>query len=46
MIFAVHSPTGTLTPPLDAPVQIWSGNLLAQLAVRTGLGEWVETRLA
>ncbi|MBN8736288.1 MAG: restriction endonuclease [Xanthomonadales bacterium] len=46
MIFAVHSPTGMLTPPPDTPVQIWSGDLLARLAVRTGLGEWVETRLA
>lgn len=46
MIFAVHSPTGTLVPPPDTPVQIWAGDRLAQLVVRAGLGEWVETRLA
>lgn len=46
MVFAVHSPIGTLAPPSDTPVQVWSGDLLAQLAVRAGLGEWVETRLA
>ena len=46
MIFAVHSPTGKLTAPTDHAVQVWTGDRLAQLVVRLGLGEWVETRLA
>ncbi|MCJ7639819.1 MAG: restriction endonuclease [Euryarchaeota archaeon] len=46
MIFAVHSPTGKLTAPNDHAVQVWTGDRLAQLVVRLGLGEWVETRLA
>jgi hypothetical protein len=47
MIFAVHSPKGELTPPADLPaVQVWTGDRVAQLVVRLGLGEWVESRLA
>ena len=46
MIFAVHSPTGTLEPPTDHAVQVWTGDRIAHLVVRLGLGEWVETRLA
>ena len=46
MIFAVHSPTGKLTLPPDHAVQVWTGDHLAHLVVRLGLGEWVETRLA
>jgi hypothetical protein len=47
MIFAVHSPNGTLTPPVGvAGVQVWTGDRVAQLAVRLGLGEWIESRLA
>jgi Restriction endonuclease len=46
MIFAVHSPMGKLTPPIDHAVQVWTGDRLAHLVVRLGLGEWVESRLA
>jgi hypothetical protein len=47
MIFAVHSPSGKLTPPADLPaVQLWTDERVAQLVVRLGLGEWVESRLA
>ena len=46
MIFAVHSPTGKLMAPTDHAVQVWTGDHLAKLVVRLGLGEWVETRLA
>lgn len=46
MIFAVHSPPGTLAPPTDDAVQVWTDDRLAHLVVRLGLGEWVETRLA
>jgi hypothetical protein len=46
MSFAVHSPTGKLTPPTDHAIQVWTGDGLAHLVVRLGLGEWVETRLA
>ena len=45
MIFAVHSPEADLIPPKDLPVQVWTGDRLARLVVRLGLGEWVETRL-
>jgi hypothetical protein len=46
MIFAVHSPSDKLTPPADLPaVQVWTGERVAQLVVRLGLGEWVESRL-
>jgi hypothetical protein len=47
MIFAVHSPSGKLTPPPDlAALQVWEGNKVAELVVRLGLAEWVENRLA
>jgi len=46
MIFAVHSPSGKLTPPADLPVVLWTGDRVAELVVRLGLGEWVESRLA
>lgn len=47
MIFAVHSSNGKLTPPADlSAVQVWTGDRVAQLAVRLGLGEWIESRLA
>jgi len=45
MIYAVHSPQGTLAPPAGVPVQIWTGRKLSKLVVRLGLGEWVESRL-
>lgn len=46
MIFAVHSPSGKLTVPYDIPVQVWTGERVAELVVRLGLGKWVESRLA
>lgn len=46
MIFAVHSPKGTLTTPVDLPVHLWTGDQVANLVVRLGLGEWVESRLS
>ena len=47
MVFAVHSPSGKLRSPADLPaVQLWTGDRVAQLVVRLGLGEWVESRLA
>jgi hypothetical protein len=45
MIFAVHTPRGTLTPPDGQPVHLWTGERIAQLVVRLGLGEWVAKRL-
>lgn len=45
MIFAVHSPSGDLTPPADIPVQVWSGKRVAELVVHLGLGKWVENKL-
>jgi hypothetical protein len=45
MIFAVHNPAGELTPPDDPNVQIWTGDRIAQLIVKHGLGDWVATRL-
>jgi hypothetical protein len=46
MIFAVHSPSGKLTPPADLQVQLWTGERVAELVVRLGLGKWVEGKLA
>lgn len=45
MIFAVHSPRGTLTPPPDLPVQVWTEARIADLVVRFGLGDWVAKRV-
>lgn len=45
MIFAVHTPRGVLTPPPGQPVQVWTGDDIARLVVRLGLGEWVASRL-
>ena len=45
MIFAVHTPTGTLRTA-QPNVHIWTGNRLSELVVRLGLGEWLETKLA
>jgi hypothetical protein len=46
MIFAVHSPKGKVQPPAGLPVQVWTGEKVARLVVRLGLGPWVESRLA
>lgn len=45
MIFAVHTPRGTLKPPAGQPIQLWTGDDIAKLVVRLGLGEWVSGRL-
>jgi hypothetical protein len=45
MIFAVHSPIGTLSSPEDKLVDVWKGDRIAELAVRLGLGEWIAKRL-
>jgi Restriction endonuclease len=46
MIFAVHSPRGRLTAPRELPVQVWTGEKVAELVVRLGLGKWVENRFS
>jgi Restriction endonuclease len=46
MIFAVHTPSGRLAPPRELPVQVWTGEKVAKLVVRLGLGKWVESRLS
>jgi hypothetical protein len=33
MIFAVHTPLGTLSPPSGQPVQVWAGDRIAKLVV-------------
>lgn len=45
MIFAVHTPKGEVSVPRGQPVHVWTGPHLAQLAVRLGLGEWIEGKL-
>jgi hypothetical protein len=46
MIFAVHSPVGKITaPPANSSVQLWTGERIADLVVRLGLGEWIERKL-
>lgn len=47
MIFAVHTPKGTLVPPPEFPtVHLWTGDRIAELVVRLGLGDWLEDRFA
>jgi hypothetical protein len=47
MIFAVHSPRGNLAIPHGTSVvQLWTVDRAAQLVVRLGLGEWIESRFA
>jgi hypothetical protein len=47
MIFAVHTLEGIVNPPVDIPeVRLWTGEIIAELVVRVGLGKWVENRLA
>jgi restriction endonuclease len=46
MIFAVHTPRGRLSVPRGLPVQLWTGEKIAELVVRLGLGKWVESRLS
>lgn len=45
MIFAVHTPAGTLKEPSDQPVAIWSGKGIARRVVKLGLGDWVANRV-
>ncbi len=45
MIFACHSPDGTLTPPADKRVDVWAESKIANRVVKLGLGDWVEGRL-
>lgn len=46
MFFVVHSPDGALKLPIDDPsIQIWTGDRIAELAVRLGLGEWIANRV-
>lgn len=45
MIFAVHSPIGTLKLPAGESMHLWTGKRIAELAVQLGLGEWIANRL-
>ncbi len=45
MIFAVHTVDGALVSPPESPVQIWSGPRIAELVVRSGLGDWLAKRI-
>lgn len=45
MIFAVHSPKGSLAAPAGEPVQVWDGPKVAELVVRLGLGDWLAKRV-
>ncbi len=44
MIFAVHSPRGGIASP-GLPVHVWGPAEIADLVVRTGLGDWLEKRV-
>lgn len=44
MIFAVHSPKQPLSKPCDRRVQVWTGTKIADLAVKSGLSDWVAKR--
>lgn len=39
MVFAVHTPRGRLVRPPDPAVQVWTGEKVAELVVRLGLGK-------
>jgi len=45
MIFAVHTSKGPLISPADKAVQIWTGERIAKLVVKLGLGDWVSNRI-
>lgn len=45
MIFAVHSPKGSLAAPPGEPVQVCDGPKVAELVVRSGLGDWLAKRV-
>lgn len=45
MMFVVHTAQGVLIPPEDPDVHVWSGNAIAALVVRSGLGDWVADRV-
>jgi hypothetical protein len=45
MIFAVHSPSGVLTAGDHKRIQVWSGDRIAELVVKYGLGDWIAARL-
>ena len=45
MIFAVHTPRGTLSVPPGQPVQVWGPERIGDLVVRLGLGDWLEKRV-
>jgi hypothetical protein len=44
MFFVCHSPRGTLAPPDDPRVRIWTGTVLASQAVSAGLFDWLTER--
>ena len=45
MIFAVHDCDGTLTLPEGLPAHVWTGQRIAQLVVKHGLGDWIAKRV-
>ncbi len=45
MIFAAHTCTGTLTPPEGLPIHVWTGQKIAELVVKHGLGDWIALRI-
>jgi hypothetical protein len=45
MIFAVHKTSGPLVAPPTEPIQVWTGEKIAQLVVAFGLGPWLEKRV-
>lgn len=45
MIFAVHSPKGTLKEPEGLPVQVWDAATISDLVVRLGLADWLAKRV-
>ena len=45
MIFAVHSPVVSIRVPDDPRIQLWTGEKIADLVVKHGLGDWVASRV-
>ena len=41
MFFVCHTPKGTLTVSDSAPIHLWTGNRLADAAIKAGLFDWL-----
>jgi hypothetical protein len=45
MIFAVHTLAGSLVAPVGERIHLWTGERIAELVVKHGLGDWLASRV-